>query len=93
LGLSERDVADISDWITESGLVELEETDIIDGDCQRLNASGAKVMRVQVGQRVHHPVYVGIGFWWERGKGAENGDWELQGNQIESTDTGNCPFG
>ena len=50
-------------------------------------------MRVQVGQRVHHPVYAGIGFWWERGKGAENGDWELQGNQIEGTDIANSSFG
>ena len=40
--MSERDLAEISDWITESGLVELEKIDIIDGDCQRLNASGPK---------------------------------------------------
>jgi hypothetical protein len=91
--LSERDVAEISDWIAESSLVELGETDINDGVSQRLNASGAKVKRVQVGQRAVHPIYVGIGFRWERRKGTEKGDWELQGKQIESTDTRNSPFG
>jgi adenylate cyclase len=90
-GLSERDLTEISDWIIESGLIGLDETEIIDGVCERLNASGTKVMRAQVGQRVLHPIYAGIGFRWERGKGAEKGDWER--TESESTDVGDSPFG
>jgi hypothetical protein len=60
--LSERDLAEISNWIIESALVGVKETDIIDGVCHRLDASGTKVMRVQVAQQVPHPIFAGIGF-------------------------------
>jgi adenylate cyclase len=89
--LSERDLTEISDWIIESGLIGLDETEIIDGVCQRLNASGTKVMCANVGQRVLHPTYAGVGFRWERGKGAEKGDWER--TNTEDTDVGDSPFG
>jgi len=91
VGLSERDLTEISDWIIESGLIGLDETEIMDGVCERLNASGTKVMRAQVGQRVLHPIYAGVGFLWERGKGTEKGDWERTEN--ESRDVGDSPFG
>jgi adenylate cyclase len=93
VGLSERDLTEISDWIIESGLIGLDETEIIDGVCQRLNASGTKVMRAQVGQRVLHPIYAGVGFRWERGKGTEKGDWERQEGGSERRDIMSSPFG
>ena len=60
--MSERDLAEISNWIIESALVGLKETEIIDGVCQRLDTSGTKVMRVQVAQQVLHPIFASIGF-------------------------------
>ncbi len=91
--MSERDLADISNWIIESGLVGRPETEIIDGVCQRLNDSGTKVMRVQVGQRVLHPVYAGVGFLWERGKGAEKNDWAREAETSDTEDVASSPFG
>ena len=89
--MSERDLAEISDWIIESALVGLKETDIIDGVCQRLDASGTKVMRVQVAQQVLHPIFAGMGFRWERGKRVEKADWER--TEFQDRDIANSPYG
>jgi len=91
--LSEHDTDDISDWIIESGLRGRPETDIIDGVCQRLNDAGTKVMRVQVGQRVLHPVYAAVGFRWERGKGAEKNDWSREDDTGGDDSIARSPFG
>ncbi len=90
--MSQREFTDISDWIIESGLVGRRETEIIDGVCQRLDAAGTKVMRVQIGQRILHPVYAGMGFLWERGQGAVQNDWERASGEVDDGLSGS-PFG
>lgn len=90
--MSEQDVDEITDWIVESGLLGLPETEIIDGVCQRLNDAGTKVMRVQVGQRVLHPIYAGVGFLWERDKGAEKVDWAREDDTGDDRGMSTSPF-
>lgn len=93
VGLSDHEMDEISNWIIESGLRGRPETDIIEGVCQRLNDAGTKVMRVQVGQRVLHPVYAAIGFSWVRGKGAEKSDWSRDDDANGDDSMATSPFG
>jgi adenylate cyclase len=90
--LSDYTIGDISDWVIASGLIGLPETDIIDGVCQRLAKAGTEVMRVQIGQRILHPVYAGTGYLWERGKGAIKNDWERVSDEV-GNGLENSPFG
>lgn len=90
--MSEDGFAAISDWVVEAGLGGVHETKILDGMCRRLNDIGTAVMRVQMGQRILHPVYGGTGILWLRSKGAEQVDWErAEANVSDGLD--NSPFG
>jgi len=82
----------IADWVVEAGLGGLRETEIIDGVCRRMNEAGIAIMRLQIGQRVLHPVYAGVGFRWLRDEGAEQADWVREaGDMTNGLD--DSPFG
>ncbi len=59
--MPEDSFAAISDWVVQASLEGLRETEIIEEMCRQLNESGLSLMRLQVGQRVLHPVYAGMG--------------------------------
>lgn len=90
--MSEDKISAISDWVIEAGLGGLPETEIIDGLGRRLNDAGIALMRLQVAQRVLHPVFAGVGFRWFRGRAAEQADWVRDdGDPAEGLD--DSPFG
>ncbi len=57
---------DLADWITQSGLTGMAETDLLHGFCERAVAAGIPVIRAVIIVDTLHPVYEGRVFRWFR---------------------------
>src|SRR5438477_5899808 len=69
--------AELSAWLTESGLAGEAETVLLDGFCRRAIEAGVPLARAVVIIDTLHPVYEGRGFRWRRDGGpppAETGN-------------------
>lgn len=64
--MDDREIAELSAWITESGLAGQSESAILAGFCDRLVARGLPLARALVLIDTLHPVYEGRAFRWTR---------------------------
>jgi adenylate cyclase len=64
--MDDREIADLSAWITEAGLAGRSESAILAGFCDRLVVRGLPLARALVLIDTLHPVYEGRAFRWTR---------------------------
>ena len=63
---------EIADWVTGEGLRGTNELELLEGLCERLNASGVSVTRAHVARRTLHPLIGAYASQWRRGEGVEH---------------------
>jgi adenylate cyclase len=63
--MDESFLRDLSAWLTEAGLADTAESEIVSGFCERCVAAGLPLARVQVLIDTLHPVHEGRLFRWE----------------------------
>ncbi len=81
----DRRIETLSDWITSVSLPGCPQTELLQGYCEKLLELGVPILRVHVTQSAHHPVYGGMGFEWEMGKGSERQEYaHNDGNAPET---------
>jgi adenylate cyclase len=61
---------ELADFVTESGLLNRTETDLVNGFCDRVVASGLPLARVSIVMDTLHPVYEGRAVNWRRVTGS-----------------------
>ncbi|MCH7892403.1 MAG: hypothetical protein IH921_12955, partial [Gemmatimonadetes bacterium] len=82
---------EISQWIVSEGLNGTDEARLLQGVCERLEASGVPLLRVNISQPTLHPIIGGHLFIWRRGESAEQEDWE-RNFAMAGGDSGRIPF-
>jgi adenylate cyclase len=76
-------LADLTNWLIQQGL-ENTPTDVwLSECCQRINAAGIPLMRVNLSTRAHHPEIGAVAFRWHRDKQSERFTYSRNSNVDE----------
>ena len=66
--MNDRQILELTEWVTEAGLAGASETDLVDGFCRRLVEYGVPLTRVAALIDTLHPVLEARTFHWHRTK-------------------------
>lgn len=75
---------ELTAWLIDGGLALADFKEVLAGFCERLNARGVAVARVNIGSDLLHPVLETRGFRWRRGQAIEQEEFERGGVEEEA---------
>jgi adenylate cyclase len=64
-------LSDLTDWLIQQGLENTPTVVWLEECCNRINAAGIPIMRVNLSTRAHHPEIGSVAFRWHRDKESE----------------------